>query len=210
MNLIFLGAPGAGKGTQAEIVSQRLSVPIISTGHILREAIKNGTELGLRAKTFIDAGNLVPDDVIIGIVAERLSKPDCQSGFILDGVPRTLPQAKALTDMGITIDRVIEIGVPDEAIVRRLSGRRECPSCGETYHIEAKPPVTAGICDKCGAELAIRADDAPETVSNRLAVYHRQTEPLTDYYEKLGKLKVIDGTGDVRETTRLVFAAIEE
>lgn len=210
MNLIFLGAPGAGKGTQAETVSQRLSVPIISTGNILREAIKNGTELGLKAAEYIDAGNLVPDDVIIGIVTERLSQSDCAGGFILDGMPRTLAQAEALVDMGVSIDRVIDINVPDENIVRRLSGRRVCPDCGASYHVEAKPPVNEGVCDACNGKLAIRDDDSPETVNNRLAVYHKQTEPLVEYYQRLGKLRPIDGTGDVREVTRLVLAAIEE
>ncbi len=209
MNLIFLGAPGAGKGTQAEIVSRRLSVPIISTGNILREAIKAGTELGLKAKSFIDAGDLVPDDIIIGIVSERLAQPDCAGGFILDGVPRTLPQAEALASLGIAIDFVIEIDVPDDEIVRRLGGRRVCSECGTPFHTEAKPPVNEGVCDVCGGSLVERADDAPETVKNRLSVYHRMTEPLIDYYERLGKLRRIKGAGDVREITRSVLAAIE-
>lgn len=209
MNLIFLGAPGAGKGTQAEIVSRRLSVPIISTGNILREAIKAGTELGLKAKSFIDAGDLVPDDIIIGIVSERLAQPDCAAGFILDGVPRTLPQAEALASLGIAIDFVIEIDVPDDEIVRRLGGRRVCSECGTPFHTEAKPPVNEGVCDVCGGSLVERADDAPETVKNRLSVYHRMTEPLIDYYERLGKLRRIKGAGDVREITRSVLAAIE-
>ena len=209
MNLIFLGAPGAGKGTQAEIVSRRLSVPIISTGNILREAIKAGTELGLKAKSFIDAGDLVPDDIIIGSVSERLAQPDCAGGFILDGVPRTLPQAEALASLGIAIDFVIEIDVPDDEIVRRLGGRRVCSECGTPFHTEAKPPVNEGVCDVCGGSLVERADDAPETVKNRLSVYHRMTEPLIDYYERLGKLRRIKGAGDVREITRSVLAAIE-
>ena len=209
MNLIFLGAPGAGKGTQAEIVSRRLSVPIISTGNILREAIKAGTELGLKAKSFIDAGDLVPDDIIIGIVSERLAQPDCAGGFILDGVPRTLPQAEALASLGIAIDFVIEIDVPDDEIVRRLGGRRVCSECGTPFHTEAKPPVNEGVCDVCGGSLVERADDAPETVKNRLSVYHRMTEPLIDYYERLGKLRRIKGAVDVREITRSVLAAIE-
>lgn len=209
MNLIFLGAPGAGKGTQAEIVSRRLSVPIISTGNILREAIKAGTELGLKAKSFIDAGDLVPDDIIIGIVSERLAQPDCAGGFILDGVPRTLPQAEALASLGIAIDFVIEIDVPDDEIVRRLGGRRVCSECGTPFHTEAKPPVNEDVCDVCGGSLVERADDAPETVKNRLSVYHRMTEPLIDYYERLGKLRRIKGAGDVREITRSVLAAIE-
>ncbi len=209
MNLIFLGAPGAGKGTQAEIVSRRLSVPIISTGNILREAIRAGTELGLKAKSFIDAGDLVPDDIIIGIVSERLAQPDCAAGFILDGVPRTLPQAEALASLGIAIDFVIEIDVPDDEIVRRLGGRRVCSECGTPFHTEAKPPVNEGVCDVCGGSLVERADDAPETVKNRLSVYHRMTEPLIDYYERLGKLRRIKGAGDVREITRSVLAAIE-
>lgn len=210
MNLIFLGAPGAGKGTQAEIVSQRLSVPIISTGNILRESIKNGTELGLKAKAVIDVGGLVPDEVIMGIVAERLSKPDCAGGFILDGVPRTLAQAEGLAAMNIAIDRVIEIDVPDDVIITRLSGRRVCESCGSSYHIVAKPPINEGVCDSCNGRLVVRDDDRPETVQKRLSVYHSQTEPLIDYYEKNGKLRVVCGTGDVRETSRLVLAAIEE
>ncbi len=210
MNLIFLGAPGAGKGTQAEIVSQRLSVPIISTGNILRESIKNGTELGLKAKAVIDVGGLVPDEVIMGIVAERLSKPDCAGGFILDGVPRTLAQAEGLAAMNIAIDRVIEIDVPDDVIITRLSGRRVCESCGSSYHIVAKPPINEGVCDSCNGRLVVRDDDRPETVQKRLSVYHSQTEPLIDYYEKHGKLRVVCGTGDVRETSRLVLAAIEE
>lgn len=210
MNLIFLGAPGAGKGTQAEIVSQRLSVPIISTGNILRESIKNGTELGLQAKAVIDVGGLVPDEVIMGIVAERLSKPDCAGGFILDGVPRTLAQAEGLAAMNIAIDRVIEIDVPDDVIIARLSGRRVCESCGSSYHIVAKPPINEGVCDSCNGRLVVRDDDRPETVQKRLSVYHSQTEPLIDYYEKHGKLRVVCGTGDVRETSRLVLAAIEE
>ena len=209
MNLIFLGAPGAGKGTQAEIVSRRLSVPIISTGNILREAIRAGTELGLKAKSFIDAGDLVPDDIIIGIVSERLAQPDCAAGFILDGVPRTLPQAEALASLGIAIDFVIEIDVPDDEIVRRLGGRRVCSECGTPFHTEAKPPVNEGVCDVCGGSLVERADDAPETVKNRLSVYHRMTEPLIDYYERLGKLRRIKGAGDVREIPRSVLAAIE-
>ena len=209
MNLIFLGAPGAGKGTQAEIVSRRLSVPIISTGNIMREAIRAGTELGLKAKSFIDAGDLVPDDIIIGIVSERLAQPDCAAGFILDGVPRTLPQAEALASLGIAIDFVIEIDVPDDEIVRRLGGRRVCSECGTPFHTEAKPPVNEGVCDVCGGSLVERADDAPETVKNRLSVYHRMTEPLIDYYERLGKLRRIKGAGDVREITRSVLAAIE-
>lgn len=209
MNLIFLGAPGAGKGTQAEIVSRRLSVPIISTGNILREAIRAGTELGLKAKSFIDAGDLVPDDIIIGIVSERLAQPDCAAGFILDGVPRTLPQAEALASLGIAIDFVIEIDVPDDEIVRRLGGRRVCSECGTPFHTEAKPPVNEGVCDVCGGSLVERVDDAPETVKNRLSVYHRMTEPLIDYYERLGKLRRIKGAGDVREITRSVLAAIE-
>lgn len=209
MNLIFLGVPGAGKGTQAEIVSRRLSVPIISTGNILREAIRAGTELGLKAKSFIDAGDLVPDDIIIGIVSERLAQPDCAAGFILDGVPRTLPQAEALASLGIAIDFVIEIDVPDDEIVRRLGGRRVCSECGTPFHTEAKPPVNEGVCDVCGGSLVERADDAPETVKNRLSVYHRMTEPLIDYYERLGKLRRIKGAGDVREITRSVLAAIE-
>ena len=199
MNLILLGAPGAGKGTQAEILCDRLNIPTISTGNMIREALKSGTEMGLKAKAFIEAGQLVPDEVVIGIVRERLAQDDCQNGFILDGFPRTIPQAEALDRMGVTIDRVVDINVPDEVITRRVSGRRVCLDCGNTYHVETKKPLKDGICDRCGSTLVQRKDDQPETVQERLHVYHDQTEPLRDYYAKAGKLLVVDGQQGIRE-----------
>ena len=199
MNLILLGAPGAGKGTQAEILCERLNIPTISTGNMIREALKSGTEMGLKAKAFIEAGQLVPDEVVIGIVDERLRKDDCQNGFILDGFPRTIPQAEALDRMGITIDRVVDINVPDEVITRRVSGRRVCLDCGNTYHIETKKPLKDGVCDRCGSTLVQRKDDQPETVQERLHVYHDQTEPLRDYYANAGKLLVVDGQQGIQE-----------
>ena len=199
MNLILLGAPGAGKGTQAEILCDRLNIPTISTGNMIREALKSGTEMGLKAKAFIEAGQLVPDEVVIGIVDERLRQDDCQNGFILDGFPRTIPQAEALDRMGITIDRVVDINVPDEVITRRVSGRRACLDCGSTYHIETKKPQVEGVCDRCGSTLVQRKDDLPETVQERLHVYHAQTEPLRDYYAAAGKLLVVDGQQGIQE-----------
>ena len=193
MKLILLGAPGAGKGTQAEIISEKLHIPTISTGNILREAIKNGTETGMKAKSFMDAGKLVPDDVIIGIVSERVAQPDCENGFILDGVPRTIPQAEALEAAGIHFDRVISIEIEDPVIEARMTGRRVCGSCGASFHITAHPPKVDGVCDVCGKELVIRKDDAPETVKNRLKVFHAETEPLKDFYAKLGVLKLVEG-----------------
>ena len=210
MKLILLGAPGAGKGTQAEIISEKLSIPTISTGNIIRAALKNGTEMGLKAKEFIDAGQLVPDDVVIGIIKERLSEDDCNNGFILDGFPRTIPQAEALDEMGIEIDKVIDIEVPDEKIVLRMSGRRVCPACGNSYHLLYKKPKKDGICNACGAELIIRADDHPNTVKERLDVYHSQTEPLKDFYEKKGKLFIVEGQEEVADTSALVLKALEE
>ena len=209
MNLILLGAPGAGKGTQAEKICEKLSIPAISTGNIIREALANGTEMGLKAKEFINAGQLVPDEVVIGIIKERLQEDDCKNGFILDGFPRTIPQAEALDEMGIVIDRVIDIEVADETVVRRMSGRRVCGKCGASYHLEYKRPVNDGVCDSCGGELIQRKDDHPDTVLDRLKVYHEQTEPLKDYYEKTGKLKIVEGQEAVKETTRLVFEALE-
>ena len=209
MNLILLGAPGAGKGTQAEIICEKMSIPAISTGNIIREAIKNGTEVGLKAKSYIDSGNLVPDEVVIGIIKERLDKDDCANGFILDGFPRTIPQAEALDAMGVRIDTVLEIDVADEKVVARLSGRRVCPDCGASYHTEYKKPAKDGICDSCGAELIIRKDDKPETVLDRLNVYHSQTEPLKDYYKNCGKLKIVEGQEEVADTTALVLKAME-
>ena len=210
MNIIFLGAPGAGKGTQAEIVSETLSIPTVSTGNIIRAAVKDGTPMGLKARAFIDAGELVPDDVVIGIIQERLSQEDCKNGFILDGFPRTIPQAEALDAMGIVIDRIIDIEVPDEKIAARLSGRRVCKSCGSSYHVEYKKPANDGICDACGGELIQRSDDASETVLERLRVYHEKTEPLKAYYEKQGKLFIVEGQEKVEDTTALTLRILEE
>ena len=199
MKLILLGAPGAGKGTQAEILCDRLNIPTISTGNMIREAMKSGTEMGLKAKEYAENGKLVPDEVVIGIVDERLRQDDCKNGFILDGFPRTIPQAEALDRMGITIDRVVDINVPDEVITRRVSGRRACLDCGSTYHIETKKPQVEGVCDRCGSTLVQRKDDLPETVQERLHVYHAQTEPLRDYYAAAGKLLVVDGQKGIQE-----------
>ena len=210
MNLIFLGAPGAGKGTQAEKVSEKLGIPTISTGNIIREALKNETEMGLKAKSFIESGKLVPDEVVIGIIKDRLAEDDCKSGFILDGFPRTIPQAEALDAMGIKIDKVIDIEVPDEKIVKRMSGRRVCPDCGASYHTEYKKPAKEGVCNACGAELVIRKDDKPEVVLDRLSVYHEQTEPLKDYYAAKGILKEVEGQEEVADTTALTFKALED
>lgn len=209
MKLILLGAPGAGKGTQAEIICDRLHIPAISTGNIIREALKNGTEMGLKAKSYMEDGKLVPDDVVIGIIKERLAQDDCRNGFILDGFPRTVPQAQALDAMGIEIDRVIDIEVADEAIEKRMGGRRVCEKCGASYHVEVKPPKQEGVCDRCGGGLIIRKDDQPETVRDRLTVYHQQTEPLKDYYAKTGKLKIVVGQQELEETTKLTLAALE-
>ncbi len=208
MRLILLGAPGAGKGTQAEILASKLSIPTISTGNILREAIKNGTETGLKAKSFMDKGMLVPDDVIIGIVKERLAQPDCANGYILDGMPRTLPQAQALLVNGIEIDRVVSIEVDDAMIEARMTGRRVCGKCGASYHITANPPKTEGICNACGSELVIRDDDKPETVRRRLTVYHNETEALKGFYEKLGKLRLVEGNQSIEDATRDILAAL--
>ena len=210
MNLILLGAPGAGKGTQAEKICEKLSIPAVSTGNMLREAMANGTEMGLKAKSFIDAGKLVPDEVVIGIINERLKQDDCQNGFILDGFPRTNPQAEALDEMGVRIDRVIDIEVPDEKIASRLSGRRVCLKCGATYHTEFKKPKADGVCDACGDALVQRKDDMPETVLDRLKTYHEQTEPLKGFYEKKGILRVVEGQEEVADTTALTFKALED
>lgn len=209
MNLILLGAPGAGKGTQAEVICEHLRIPAISTGNIIREALSAGTELGLKAKSFMDEGKLVPDDVVIAIIKERLSKPDCQNGFILDGFPRTVPQAEALDEMGVRIDKVIDIEVADEKIQQRLSGRRVCGACGSSYHILYKPSSQEGVCNKCGGALIQRKDDHPDTIKQRLHVYHEQTEPLKDYYAKAGKLTVVEGQEEVADTTKLTLAALE-
>ena len=201
MRLILLGAPGAGKGTQAEILSRILDVPTISTGNILRAAMKNGTPVGLKAKEYVDAGKLVPDDVIIGIIKERLAQPDCGKGYILDGVPRTIPQAQAMEEMGVAVDCALSIEVEDALIIERMSGRRTCKDCSKTFHIVSNPPKVDGICDFCGGELNIRKDDAPETVKSRLETYHRDTEPLKSFYEELGKLKTVDNQPSIEATT---------
>jgi len=210
MKVIFLGPPGAGKGTQAAVVSKALDIPTISTGDMLRAAVKEGTEVGLRAKSFMDAGKLVPDEVIIGIVAERLQKPDCAKGYILDGVPRTLAQAEALEVSGVTFDKVVSLEVSDEAIVARMSGRRVCAKCGATYHVTNLPPKTEGVCDACGGELIVRKDDKPETVLDRLSVYHAETEPLKSFYAQRGILREVPGdTGSIEETTAAILKVLE-
>ena len=208
MNLILLGAPGAGKGTQAELLTQKLSIPAISTGNMLREAIANGTELGKKAKQFMDEGNLVPDELILGIVADRVTLPDCQNGFILDGVPRTLAQAEALEAKGIKIDHVVSIEVDDSEIEGRMTGRRVCSKCGASYHVVANPSEKEGICDLCGSELVIRKDDAPETVRKRLQVYHATTEVLKDFYGKLGRLRLVDGSQPIEKANEDILKAI--
>lgn len=210
MKIIFLGAPGAGKGTQAELVSEKLGIPTISTGAIIRKALKEGTEMGLAAKSYIEAGKLVPDDVVIGIIRERLAEDDCKKGFILDGFPRTIAQAEALDKMGIVIDLVINISVSDETIVSRMSGRRVCPTCGATFHTLFNPSSAGDKCDKCGAELIIRKDDKPEVVRDRLKVYHTETEPLERYYADKGILKTVVGQEKLEDTTALTFKAIGE
>lgn len=207
--MIFLGAPGAGKGTQAEVVCKELNIPAISTGNMLREAVKNGTDAGLAAKKFMDAGDLVPDDVVIGVLKDRIAQDDAKNGFILDGFPRTVPQAEALEKMGVQIDKVIEIDVADEAITARMSGRRVCEKCGNSYHIEFKPTKVEGVCDACGGNVVQRADDKPETVVARLKTYHEKTAPLKDFYESRGKLKSVKGQDSIEETSKLVLAAIK-
>ncbi|NMA79833.1 MAG: adenylate kinase [Clostridiales bacterium] len=209
MNLILLGAPGAGKGTQAEAICNKLGIPAISTGNIIREAIKNGTKTGLEAKSYMDGGGLVPDEVVIGIIKERLQDDDCKSGFILDGFPRTVAQAEALDGMGVNIDKVIEIFVPDEKIKQRLSGRRVCESCGSSYHTVYKPTKLENECDSCGGKTVLRKDDHPDTVAQRLNVYHEQTAPLKGYYEKQGKLVTVIGQEEVADTTKLTLEAVE-
>ncbi len=207
MNIVLLGAPGAGKGTQAEIICDRLHIPQISTGNILRQAIKDGTEMGLKAKSYMDAGDLVPDEVIFEILHDRLGQDDCKNGFILDGVPRTIPQAEVIEKMGIKIDVALDIEVRDEVIVERVSGRRVC-SCGASYHIKYKPSRVEGICDKCGKPLTIRKDDEPATVLDRLANYHKITEPLKDFYRAKGVLVEVDGEKSVEETTAAVLKVL--
>lgn len=202
MRLIMFGAPGAGKGTQAAILCERLGVPTISTGNILRAAVKNRTPVGLQAQSYMDAGKLVPDQVIIDIIAERLAEPDCEKGYILDGVPRTIAQAEALERAGIQFDAVLDIEVPDEEIIHRMIGRRACPVCGATYHLEAAPPKKEGVCDSCGSGLVVREDDKPETVQSRLATYHVQTEPLKKFYDRRGILKVVGFQPSIEATTQ--------
>ena len=209
MKLILLGAPGAGKGTQAEILSREWNIPTISTGNILRAAIKNGTPVGLQAKAYIEAGQLVPDEVIIGIIVERLAQPDCANGYILDGVPRTIPQAEAMEAKGIDIDWALSIEVEDQVIVDRMAGRRTCKNCSQTFHIVSNPPKQEGVCDFCGGELGIRKDDAPETVLDRLQVYHRETEPLKAFYAQRGKLKVVENQPGIEATTAAIRVALE-
>lgn len=208
MKIIFLGAPGAGKGTQAEIVSERLAIPTISTGAIIRSAIAEKTEMGLAAAEYTSKGALVPDDVVIGIIRERLAQPDCNNGFILDGFPRTVPQAEALNRMGVSIDRVVSIEVDDARIVARMSGRRVCSDCGATYHTIYGPSKVEGVCDTCGAPLIIRADDAEEVVKNRLEIYHETTEPLKEFYSGLGVLKIVEGQEKIEDTTALTLSAL--
>lgn len=209
MKLILLGAPGAGKGTQAENISKRYNIPAISTGDIIRAAIKSGSELGKQVKAFIDAGQLVPDATVIDIIKDRLAQPDCENGFILDGFPRTIPQAEALDALSVNIDFALSIEVADERIVQRMSGRRACLSCGKTYHLEYKPSKDNIHCDDCGDTLVIRNDDKPETVLERLKVYHDQTEPLKAYYKAQSKLLIVEGQEELSETTALTFKAIE-
>ncbi len=208
MNIIMLGAPGAGKGTQAAVLCEHLNIPTISTGNIIREALRTGTEMGLQAKSYMDAGQLVPDEVVIGIVKDRLQEDDCKNGYILDGFPRTIPQAEALDKMGADIDCVIDIEVKDDVIINRLSGRRVCENCGRPYHIESLKPKVDGVCDDCNGALVQRKDDQIDTIKNRLDIYHRETEPLVNYYKSQGKLKVVEGKDTVKETTEAVFKAI--
>ncbi len=204
MRLILLGAPGAGKGTQAEVLCKLLDIPTISTGNILRAAMKAGTPVGLQAKAYVEAGQLVPDEVIINIIKDRLAEPDCAKGYILDGVPRTIPQAEAMEKMGIAIDCALSIEVEDQVIVDRLGGRRVCKDCGATYHMLSHPPKQTGVCDKCGGEVICRKDDAPETVKARLATYHRETEPLKEFYAERGLLKTVENQPSAAETTVVI------
>ena len=205
MKLILLGAPGAGKGTQAEIISQKLGIPTISTGNILRAAVKNGTPVGLQAKAYMEAGKLVPDEVIIGIIQERLAEADCAGGYILDGVPRTIAQAEALEKAGINFDAVLSLEIADSVIEARMTGRRTCHGCGATYHIVAAPSKVEGVCDKCGGALEQRKDDQPETVKHRLEVYHQETEPLKNFYETRGVLKTVPDAGGIEATNEAIM-----
>ena len=208
MKLILLGAPGAGKGTQGKIICQRLGIPVIGTGNIIREAVANGTPAGREAKSYMEKGHLVPDEVVIAMVRERLAKEDCKNGFLLDGFPRTIAQAEALEEM-VHLDKVIDLEVDDQVIKERLAGRRVCEKCGDSYHITNTPPTVEGVCDSCGGKLIIRKDDDPATIESRLAVYHRETKPLTGYYQAKGILEVIQGTNDLEGTTRQILAALE-
>ena len=212
MKIIMLGAPGAGKGTQAKMIAEKYSIPHVSTGDIFRANIKNGTELGMEAKKYMDQGLLVPDELTVKILLDRVAQADCANGYVLDGFPRTIPQAevldKALTELGDAIDFAINVDVPDENIVKRMSGRRACLACGATYHIEHVPPKTEGVCDKCGQELVLRDDDKPETVLNRLKVYHDQTQPLIDFYTNKGVLKTVDGTVDMKDVFNAIIAIL--
>jgi adenylate kinase len=208
MKLVLLGAPGAGKGTQAKILSNRLSLPTISTGDLLRAAVKNGTPVGLKVKAVIDSGGLVPDDLVLSIIRERLKEPDCKNGYILDGMPRTLKQAEALEKAGIEIDTALSIEISDDEIGKRMTGRRTCASCGATYHIVSAPPHKPGICDSCGGALTIRKDDEPETVKRRLKVFHEETEPLKAYYLSLGQLITVNNQPTIEETTMAIFEAL--
>ena len=214
MKIIMLGAPGAGKGTQAKMIADKYGVPHVSTGDIFRANIKNGTELGMEAKKYMDQGLLVPDELTVKILLDRVSQPDCKNGYVLDGFPRTIPQAevldKALAELGESIDYAIDVDVPDENIVKRMSGRRACISCGATYHVVHVPPKKEGICDRCGSELILRDDDKPETVKNRLDVYHKQTQPLIDFYTKKGVLKTVDGTVDMQDVFKAIVAILGE
>lgn len=209
MKLILLGAPGAGKGTQAEVICEKLSIPAISTGNIIREAMRAESDAGLRAKQYVESGGLVPDDIVIAMLQERIAQEDCRNGYILDGFPRNVPQAQALDRMGIVIDKVIDIEVEDAEIEQRLGGRRVCQGCGASYHVQYKAPAKEGVCDKCKGDLIIRKDDAPETIRERLKVYHDQTEPLKEYYLAAGKLVVVKGQEEVADTTRLTLATLE-
>ena len=210
MKLILLGPPGAGKGTQAEILARELGIPTISTGNILRAAVKEGTPIGLKAKSYMDAGKLVPDEVIIGIIEERLALDDCVGGFILDGVPRTIAQADALEAHGIVFDHVLSMEIADDAIVKRMDGRRVCVKCGTPFHLETKPPKQSGVCDVCGGELIERDDDRPETVRARLQVYHEETEPLKHFYEKRGRLRSVPAdAGTIEEITQVIKKTLE-
>ena len=210
MNVILLGAPGAGKGTQAAILAKELSIPTISTGNILRAAVASGSELGKQAKACMESGALVSDEIIIGIIRDRLAEPDCAKGYILDGVPRTIGQAEALEENGIKFDHVVSMEISDETIMERMGGRRVCPKCGASYHVTAVPPQKEGICDVCGSALVTRKDDAPETVKSRLAVYHKETEPLKEFYRSRGVLVPVEDQGSVEATSAAILKLLKE